>query len=176
MFRTLFTGCVLVALCTMAYGQQTPNENLFPTETLPNLGKTIKQGAEQTVQQVQQTTSNTMNTAKAAAGETAGSWTRFLQPKQPSSTTMIDRWNQGTKDFLNKTKRALTPPPIETPMFGLPSFSSGRSAMPSVKLPTLTTSDKKKTRSFLPSIFSREPEPISKPQTIQDWMGQDRPE
>lgn len=189
MLRITTTGLMLAILAGTANAQ---NQNLFPGDSIPNVGQAAtktannlyggaKQAAQQTMRQVNQTAQQTLGAANDTAADTASSWTRFLQPPQQRNTagTLIDRWNNGTKNFLEKTKQALSPPPIDRPLLPLPTLDGNRGLLRNVKLPTLPTvkpvSGAKK-RSLLPSIFSRAPEAPKKPQTIQDFLGLDRPE
>lgn len=195
MFRAAFTVFLLSSFVSHVCAQD-QTRNLFPGDT-PAIGQAVKDSANNlykgTQQAAKQTAHQTINAAKATANETRGSWTRFLEPQQPQSQTLIDRWNQGTKDFLSKTKQALSPPPIDKPLINLPGLAPGRGGLfQNVKLPALPpitaprapkapVSSKARNagqprRSLIPAIFSREPVAPPKPRTVQDWMGQDRPQ
>ena len=184
MFRTAFTVVVITTFTTLASAQQDQSRNLFP-EDGPAIGNAVRTSASNLVNgtrdAAKQTAHQTINAAKATANETRGSWTRFLQPQATPSQTLIDRWNQGTKEFLSKTKQALTPPPIDKPLIHLPKIQPV-GLFQNVRLPSRSPvasraqSGGAKKRSLLPSIFSREPSAPPKPQTVQDWMGQDRPQ
>lgn len=163
---------------------QNQNQNLFPGDPFPTnpgqiatdrangLYNDAQQAAQQSVRQVNNAAQQTVNAATNTAQQTAKSWTRFLKPQQPTNT-LIDRWNAGTKSFLAKTKQVFTPPPIEKPLIPLPGLDNG--LLRNVKLPSLPNSATKK-RNLLPAIFSRQPKAPAKPQTVQDYLAQPRPE
>jgi len=178
---TLMT-LLLAVVVVRANAQQ--NQNLFPGDSLPNVeqaagarANALYGGAQnvsqQAIQQVKQAAQQTVGAATNTAQETANSWSRFLQPQPSKTKTLIDRWNTGTKNFLDKTKQVLTPPPLDKPLFTMPSFD-GR-FLQNVKLPSFSKSGTKN-RSLLPAIFRRQPPESPQPLTVQDYLGLDRPQ
>ena len=173
---------VVFVVSVNAQQRQNQNQNLFPGEPLPtnpgqiatdqvnSLYNDAQRTADQTVRQVNDAAQQTIHTTATAAQQTAKSWTRFLKP-QPSNNTLIDRWNAGTKSFLEKTKQVLTPPAMDKPLIALPNLETG--LWRNVKLPSLSTTKK---RSLLPAILSRESKAPAKPKTVQDYLAQPRPE
>ena len=68
---------------------------------------------------------------------------------------LIDKWNNSVANFVAKTKQKLTIPPMKTPQLKLPfTGQSGGSIFPSLAQPPAT----------------------NQPPTLQNWLGQPRPQ
>ena len=188
MFRIAVACVLFVSSSTVLCAQQ--DKNLFPGDpgqTLIDNTNAAFNGtqrvAEQTVQQVNQAAQQTVKTAQNTTQETANSWSRFLEPPRTntgainalSPTSLIARWNQGTKEFFDKTKKTLSPPSFEAPKMTLPR-PKGRVRKFFGEFTSRTSAPGPKKHSFLPSIFPKRQETPPKPQTIQDFLGLERPQ
>ncbi len=187
MFRIAVACILFVSLSTVTFAQQ--NRNLFPGDpgqtlvdnTNAAFGGT-QRVAEKAFQQVNQAAQKTAGIAKNTAQETANSLSRFVEPAQSntgatstlSPTSMIARWNQSTKEFFDKTKKTLTPRSFEPLKMSLPR-PKGRVRKFFGEFTSRASTPGTKKRSFLPSIFPKRQESPPKPQTVQDFLGLERP-
>ncbi len=185
MLRIAIASILFVSSSTHLFAQQ--NNNLFPDDPAQTLISNTndalnnaQQTAQEAAQQVNQAAQQTVNTAKNTATETTNSWARALEPSQPaiaasslSPTNLISRWNQGTKNFFEKTKKSLSPPALEPPKMSLPR-PKGRVRKFFGEFTSRSGTSPKRT--LLPSILPKRKETPPKPQTIQDFLGLDRPQ
>ena len=188
MFRIAVAFVLFVSSSTVLFAQQ--DKNLFPGDpgqTLVDDANTafggVQRAAGNAVQQVNQAAQRTAGVAKNAAQETANSLSRVGESPQSSAsgintlspTSMIARWNQSTKEFFGKTKKTLSPPSFEKPKMSLPR-PKGRVRKFFGEFTSRSSKPGTKKRGFMPSIFAKRPEAPPKPQTVQDFLGLDRPE
>ena len=187
MFRFAVACVLFVSSSTVIFAQQ--YENLFPGDPGQTLVDTTnapfdgtRRAAENAFKQVNQADQQTAGTDNNKSHD-ANSLSRFVEPALSntgaistlSPTSMIARWNQSTKEFFDKTKKTLSPRSFEPLKMSLPR-PKGRVRRFFGEFTSWANTPGTKKRSFLPSIFPKRQETPPKPQTVQDFLGLERPQ
>lgn len=99
--------------------------------------------------------------------------------------SFVDKWNAGAQKKMDTMRKALTLPKIKMPTFDGTKFSGGQVQNENPFLKPLTnklpfgqsTRAAKPRKSLIPSWLSLKPAAQPKqPATLQDWLGQPRPQ
>jgi hypothetical protein len=187
------TVLFLISLGTApALAQQ--DGNLFPEEeaypggrnTFPGHNTPTYPSAAPGVGQGNDTFPGTTAPVHETAKPTTGAWSRFFRPPQfpkfgadkGPQPSLLERWNASTRQFMDKTKKALTPPKMAPPKFTPPKLSLPRlgSKPKAINAVSQRKSSTKGNSLFSSWLLPKKKEAPPKPRTPSEWIGLDRPE